>query len=677
METRQTDLARLLMGTKVFVIPQFQRHYKWKQAQWLSLFEDVVMQYESDAIQTGNLTANDGHFLGSIVLHPAPGPASTVSRYLVIDGQQRLTTLMVLIAAARDLRAQSDPAWDPKTYENQYLRNPYSSEDPFRLVLGDNDRDDFVATVYGNSPTGQVGAAYRWFSRALESEIGSDPASHKKLETALFLRMLLVEINTSIDDNIHQIFHTINYAGMKLTAIDLIRNHSFMQFSSDVASHVYAEVWRPMEAELETESTFSRYLWAQLVRANPKATQRDLYGPFVQLVEQRSRVAGSTADAVESLLRSLSKEISLFKLIENPWSSPVQVPDPLRGVLQDLATWGSQTYIPLALELLGRATSGKISYQEVTKSLRMVLSYVVRRGLAGIPTNNLNRILSGIPRNLADTSEVAASLEKELSAGSRYWPTDAELMDRGRTSAIALTLQPHQIAYILGKIEEHLSPREHVEPANLQVEHLMPRVLTPEWRRNLARHSISEETAATRLHVIGNLTLSGHNQELARRAFREKAEMLAESNLRLNRQFSTIDEWLPESIDTRSVQLLRLATEVWPRPTASAAESIDSEPLLPKAFDVATILDSIPGDAMAFLETVSDLAALSIDQVELRANQLGYPVISRVMEGKEVKLIGGIAGSFTADLSSDLSLLTSTDIVRAVETVGAQGQDDA
>lgn len=660
------------MGTKVFVIPQFQRHYKWKQAQWLRLFEDLLDQYHSEAATSGNIVANEGHFLGSVVLHPAPGPHSTVSRYLVIDGQQRLTTLMVLIAAARDVRAEIDESWDPKAYDDQYLGNPYSQDDPHRLVLGDNDRSDFESTVYHASPSGQVGNAYRWFVRALRTEIGTNPDDHRRLEVALLLRMLVVEINTSIDDNIQQIFHTINHAGLKLTAIDLIRNHSFMQFSPAVASRVYEETWRPMEAALSTETTFAKYLWAQLVRANPKATQRDLYGPFVQLTGSMAKTAEDPAQAVEQLLARLWNEIALFQLIEDPWNTPYSIPAGLRQVLEELATWGSQTYIPLALEVLSQAESGRCSERDAETCLRSVLSYLVRRGLSGIPTNNLNRILSAIPKSLASSNEIRATLENELTVASRYWPTDAELIERGRTSAIALTLQPHQVEYILESIEDSMH-NENFEPlSDAQTVYLMPKSLSDDWLSALAEWGVSEDSALTRLHVLGNLSLSVSDPSLDEMDFRAKFERLASQGFGVNDSLPRYRDWTPESIDARSVELLTRAVQIWRRPDGKQRVADVSSELLPRTFDVAAILDSIPGDSVAFLETVSDLTAITPDEVVVRATELGYPIVEMVFGDRIAPAIVGLAGGVDGADSSNFRVLDASEIVRAVQLVGAE-----
>lgn len=659
MHTRQTDLARLLMGTKAFVVPQFQRHYKWKQAQWIELFDDIVDQYESEAVQTGNLAANEGHFLGSIVLHPTPGPAATLARYWVIDGQQRLTTLMVIIAALRDRRAAHDPTWNPDTYNFQYLQNQFHPEDPYKLRPGDNDRGDFISTVYGDDPSGQIGDAYRWFGRAIDKlELDSED-KFKKFEDAILLRLLLVEINTSEDDNINQIFHTINFAGMKLTAIDLIRNYSFMQFSQEDASRVYAQVWRPMEDALGDEASLSKYLWAQLVRIDPKTTQRDLYHPYQSLIEaaRRSSSGNNVGGVVESLLRQYLEELPLFEAIDNPWDSGQSLAPEIRSALQDLSEWGSQTYIPLALDLLGRLSSGRNSALEVATSLRFLLSYLVRRGLAGVPTNNLNRIISAIPRAISNKPKIADAIASELMAAGKYWPTNRELLDRGRTAPVFLTLQSWQIDFVLRELVSSQESELDLDDAQLHATQVIPSPLTSQWKRYVSVASIDVESVLARVNNLGNLALVPSG----RSGFDPDEELDVTPHVGERRQ-----NWTPEYIDERSARLLELAAQIWPRPVDDTANSGSDNDLLPSDFDIATILASIPGDSSVALATISELTGEDSDQARSISVRLGYPVVDDRVQG-----LVGSPGLETTELRE----LSAGEVVAAVESIGAPGPE--
>lgn len=672
VQTKQTDLARLLIGTKVFVVPQFQRHYKWKQPQWLELFEDILEQHDSPDVQSGNPAPGEGHFIGSIVLHPAPGPASTVSRYWVIDGQQRLTTLLALLAALRDVRADLDAAWNPEQYTNLYLSNPYNPDQPHRLVPGDNDREDFVSTVYSGVPIGQIGDAFKWYRRRISAIAAEPEFDFVKFENAVLLRLIVVEINTSDDDNINQIFNTINHSGMRLSAIDLIRNHSFMQFDTTEAGSVYSGIWKPLEDSLGGETLLAQYFWAQLVRRNPKATQRDLYSPFQKhLDDLRKRDGGSAAEIAREELSRLKSEAALFLGIVSPdqhgdpsWS------DDLRDALRDLHSWGSSTHIPITLEVLGRLKAEEIDTDDAVLTLRHLLSFLVRRGLCAIPTNNLNRILSGIPSGLA-AGPVAPQLADELLRGSKYWPTDGEVLDRGASSPIYHTLQSAQVRFILAEINDRLMPAEPVERDDLTVEHIMPQTLTQEWRDMIEQEGIAQEVAMAKLHVLGNLTVTGQNSILGQRPPAEKARLLRESNLPINRSAGVGETWTPELIDARSEELLRVAIQIWKRPEAKAApEADDLLTLLPEGFTVGSILDAIPPDRWMTVDDLVQLAGLDRESVLLAVDSAGYHVRPGGEFGFDGDLVPGLSDLDGFDRAS-ARRISVIDAVAALQRVGS------
>lgn len=682
MQTRQTDLARLLMGTKVFVVPQFQRHYKWKQEQWVELYEDVFEQYDAHLASDRDVQPSDGHFLGSVVLHPAPGPASTVAKYWVIDGQQRLTTLIALIAAIRDVRHSVDPDWNPASYDDLYLVNPYHPNDRFKLVPGDNDRVDFDSTIYGGEPKGNIGNAYKWFKSALIRRNRIDPIDFVVLDSALLLRVILVELNTSVDDNINQIFHTINHAGMKLTAIDLIRNHAFMQFERETSAEIHERLWRPMERKLGSEKVMSRYFWAQLVRKNPKATQRDLYSPYYQLLanEKRSGERADMSAIVSDQLETWLTEVEIFRGIEDPWSRAGRDWTPrLIKALRDLATWGSQTYTPIALELLSRFNGGRVAAAEVSSALEHVLSFLVRRGLAGTPTNNLNRILSALPSSLSDSLAVDEQVREALGSSSRYWPTDRELADRALSTPLYLTLQPNQVKFILSELERVLNPNENVDPEFLTIEHILPQRPTAQWLEMLSARGFDKDVATSRTHVLGNLTLSGINSELARRTPTEKGALLAASNLALNRQLGEITTWTPVEIDARTQHLIESATLLWRRPALATSDIQPELAVLPEAFDLDSVLGALPGDARAAVADIAALTGSSPDDVEARARSLGFR-IDRVVDlvaGYERSIIDLRESSEGLDDSADLpKVMPTASIVDALQALGSRGEPD-
>ena len=248
MQVRETNLKQLVQGEKQFRVPLWQRQYTWRMADHRLLWRDILEQYARAA---GGAAANQaGHFLGSIVLSPIPAAASDVASYLIVDGQQRLTTLMLLLCAVRDAAAKTDPRAIER-YDELYLINKFQQgEARFRLVPTQADRVSFFACITRSGNAGgqdTIGQAYRFFRSHVEL-LGPDdePLDLHRLAAIVVERLAVVDITTSTGDNAHRIFQSLNATGVNLTQADLLRNLFFMLLPTR-ASAVYDEIWRPME----------------------------------------------------------------------------------------------------------------------------------------------------------------------------------------------------------------------------------------------------------------------------------------------------------------------------------------------------------------------------------------------------------------------------------------------
>lgn len=604
-------MQKVLQGTRVFLVPLFQRRYKWAADDWDDLWVDLLAQYDHPDVVARVMREGEGHFLGSIVLHPAPGPASTVSRFLVVDGQQRLTTLLILLAVVRDLRAERDTAWNKAAYDSQYLSNPYNPEHFARLVPTALDQQALQSTLFAGQPTGQPGRAYRFFeTRLVELEQRDGDIDFERLETALLLRLLVVDISTSVADNVNHIFHTLNHYGQKLSSLDLIRNHFFMGLGQDSVDFAHANYWEPMESLLG-DRDMQRYLWAQVARADAKATQKNLYDSW----ENRLKAGGRDLDRKQGQaymlaeLQRLAAEAHWFHALIKPEGgdealtpSAKPLTPALKEHVERLHRWGSQTHLPISLELLSRYGSGRASEDEILRSLSHIESFMVRRGLVGVPTNNLNRIFTGLPYALRDIgARVDEALSEALSVAHRHWPTDFELAEQGPRTALYTSLQTYQVKYILTRLEQQLSPREIADLTEVQVEHVLPQKLSDSWRNYLTGLGDVPERTYTKVHTLGNLTLTGFNQELGNRAFAEKRSLYGASLIALTRDISRSDRWVEETILERAAGLLRLASSVWPGPTRATPASDAPEAVAP---DLSSLLVRLPEERWTTVDAI-------------------------------------------------------------------------
>lgn len=631
MQAKETSLQKMLSGTKVFTLPLFQRRYKWSSRDWEDLWDDLMVQYEDPDVISGDMKESDGHFLGSIVLHPAPGPASTVARFLLVDGQQRLTTFLVLIAAFRDLRHRVDPSWNPKAYDEQYLTNPWNPEHPQRLLPTSKDRESYTLTVHDGKPTGQVGRAYRFFYRRMQElrKQNTEDFDFARFERALMLRMLVVDITTSPGDNVNHIFHTLNHLGQKLSALDLIRNHTFTQVDDAEVDAAYMHLWAPMETAL-TEKGLERYLWAQLVRTNAKASQKDLFTHF----EQYAKAAWKSSPSVLADLERLKEEAELYQAIENPNSDAAElaVGSQLRAALRQLHAWGSSTHVPLTLHLLALQRQGDATEASIVECIGHIESFLVRRAIAGIPSNNLNRIFTALPALLTMEADFAQQVATLLLHDTRYWPTDADMTKRAETTPIYLTSRPDQVRYILGRIERSLSAKEGVELDGLQVEHVLPQKLTAAWRRSLEAAGENPDQAYSRVHTLGNLTLTGHNPQLGVSLYAQKRELLAESPIILNRRLVEQPTWGEAEMVQRSRDLASIAVALWPRPQDEVAAEGGNEAPVPSALERLTeLLLSLPADGWTTREHLAEALAATPSQVDTATLELDASLAVKVL----------------------------------------------
>ena len=674
MKAGETTVLKLLQGSKVFLIPNFQRRYSWRAKEWELLWADLVRELDVD--HSDNSQEPDGHFLGSIVLHPAGGAASVLMQHLVIDGQQRLTTILILLAALRDVRSEIDPEWDPKEYDSKYLTNPYDPEHPNRLVPTELDRRAYTETMREGNPIEGIGQAYTFFVKKIRDLVRSDGISLADLGNTLLLHMLVVEINTGAGDSVNNIFNTLNSKGRPLTAADLVRNELLLHVGEDQSRHAYDEYWKPMERSLVLERRdgfddreFVSFLWAREVAFDPKTTRQDLFPTFERRIRKsldRLPISQRREKALD-IFEELYRDHHLFLLLRDPLSVSVDVPDvgeELRLALDRLRRWGSEPSTPLALWLLREAVSGSIDQAEAADSINVLMGYLGRRALAGVPTNLHNRILTPIAYRLSKRGDlpVADMLRTTLSAPGSYWPPDSEVLG-------AVTRQPiyfsarHQVRYLLSEVERLLSDADLVDTQDLIVDHIMPESLSGQWETELDSAEIELDEARSVLHTLGNLTLIDRNTRLIDRSFAEKRTVFMDSNLRLNQELAKPISFLPSTIEDRSEQLARLLLKVFPGPIG--LQDIRSE----KDESGSNAGDRIDTALQAMAEgewtTEDDLIQfLGVDLPDLRKLVNGLnPVIARLIRDKAGKIPAWLSPELRTAVEEQITLVNPRDQV--------------
>lgn len=567
MQAKETLFADLVQGrAQQFQVPLYQRTYSWTEKHLKQLWSDILEQ----AGLLGSAEENAStHFLGSVVLAPSPQNDATFPRWLVVDGQQRLTTLSLALAAIRDHVADATPV-EAQRIDEQYLINKWKSgDDHLRLLPTQADRTQFAAHIRGpltGQDTGSgLATAYTFFRKKLVE--AGDPATLQnvfRIEQAITSRLALVAVTAERGDNVHRIFESLNNTGLKLSQADLLRNYLFMRLQAR-GEHVYETYWLPLQKSLSNDE-LEQLMWLQLVLdGDDRVRRQDLYAA------QQRRFEDTRAGyaEIEEYIRELHRRSAHFRRMLHPGEEP----DPaVRATLRRLDAWQAAVTYPALMVVFDRRDRGELDASETARALMYIESFLVRRMICRVPTNNLNRIFQTVPKQLPLDVPVTEGLHRLLSSENRFWPDDAELRRKVRTAPFYQYGRWQQRKLVLQRLEESYGHPEPVDfaAAQVTVEHVMPQSPGDEWLRALSEEADDGETAeelhARFQHTLGNLTLTAVNAELSNHPFDRKQGLLRGSHLEMNRRIAATERWGVREILARADELADRAIALWPAP---------------------------------------------------------------------------------------------------------------
>lgn len=554
MQAAPTKVIEYFNGEKQSLIPLFQRPYRWDEGNWKTLWDDVMVQYDLDD--------QSSHFMGAIVSLPVRSVPVGVSKYLIIDGQQRLTTVSILLCALRDSVDGNTAARIQEVYLTNRFRDP---EDTPKFVPTQADRDDYKSLVIDRrTPDGGslLARAYDFFKRQLAD--GTD-ADGNQVEAAKVLATLeqalqVVMINLGDSDDPYLIFESLNFKGEPLNQADLVRNYLMMRFKHSISAggeqeRIYTQYWRPLESQLGDNLT--EFLRHYAMKDGDDIRQGGIYAA----TKSRLKDIQSPA-AVESEMRVMQRFGRIYASILRPeLESDTAVRTRLHNILELQVT----TSYPFLLRLLDARVAGKLSDPETERCLELIESFVVRRQVCGVPTNALNKLFLQWTKNFPDANH-SVWLHEAMSGGGggRRFPNDVEFGE-------AFCRQPQYgrgaTRFILGRFEAAF---DHREPANLKavtIEHVLPQTLSQSWKDALGQNA--EDVHRRLTDTMGNLTLTGYNSELGNRAFAEKKELMKNTHVELNRWILEQANWGEAEIVARADMLLAEAKRIWPGPVAT------------------------------------------------------------------------------------------------------------
>lgn len=580
MKATEAKFLEFLKRSPQFVIPIYQRTYSWTERECRQLWDDIV--------RTGSNERISAHFIGSIVyIEKGLYQVSSQSPLLVIDGQQRLTTVTLLIAALANAldrlsEGQREPVegFAPRKLRHYYLLNPEEEgERHYKLILSQTDKGSLVAIASnGKQPKERSLRVIENFA-LFESLIAGCKGDLVAVCRGL-AKLVVVDISLNRDqDNPQLIFESMNSTGRELTQADLIRNFILMGLEPGLQTKLYELYWRPMEVDFGQEAygthfdSFMRHYLT--VKTGEIPNVREVYEAF-KAYARLPKTAEAGVEALVADIRRYARFFCAMALGEEP------NPD-LKLAFHDLRELKVDVAYPLLLELYHDYTADVLPRADFVAAVRLIESYVFRRAICAIPTNSMNKTFATFTKALKKDRYLESIQAHLLGLPSyRRFPSDEEFQRDLQTRD--LYNFPRR-SYWLRRLENH-GRKERVPVDQYTIEHILPQNenLSAAWKSVLG--SEWARVQQTWLHTLGNLTLTGYNSEYGDRAFAEKRDMkggFKESPLKLNAGLGQLAQWNEEAIKARAERLAGMAIKVWPAPKLATGVLMAYKPKSPAA----------------------------------------------------------------------------------------------
>lgn len=595
---------------KRFIIPVYQRNYSWQNKHCAQLLNDLKGLIKKPDVP---------HFFGSIVSSHMQGGKR--EDFLIIDGQQRLTTISILLIAIVDLlKHKKVIPKDDRLIEKitkKHLVDEYQEDQrKIRLKPIKDDCKAFDA-LFGDESDfvdgSNVTSNFRYFrDRILNENIDIDD-----LYDAIS-RLQTIDIFLEKDDDPQLIFESLNSTGLELEEGDKIRNFILMGLSSELQEKYYEAFWNKIEknTNFKVSDFFKDYLTLKL---NRTVVIKDIYFTFKDYVKKNN-------DDIEALLKDLLEYSKLYAIILNP----MQYQNSFTAVLVRLSQLEFTVIFPVVLAILKRWNEKNLTDQEVTELLRVTEIFLFRRLIVGLATNALSKIFATLDKDVtkkAQSSQLASYAEiykyvllnKEES--SRF-PNDEEF-EQALFSRNIYAMSSKNKAYLFSFLEneeskEQINVIERIKDGTYTIEHIMPQTLSPVWQKELGEKS--QQIHEQWLHTLPNLTLTGYNSKYSNRPFKDKLDVengFKDSNLRLNQYVRECLKWTEDELVERQSRLSKKSLKLWYYPTTSYAPPVEetNEYLLEDDFDF-TVYTLVSYTLYDFESKVQSLKDMQIDVVK-------------------------------------------------------------
>lgn len=569
MKANELPINNFLQSPDVqFVIPVYQRNYDWNTSQCNQLVNDII-SVENEKRGT--------HFIGSIVfIHEGAFSTSEVKELVIIDGQQRLTTINILYVALYRFAKENDLEKEAEMLYNKFLVNQYVKNESSKLKLKQTDVNSLAFSSVLNSTENQ----FSIYSNVIENfnffKAKIDSNNFYTIINGL-KRLVFVEISLERDkDDPQRIFESLNSTGLDLSQSDLIRNFILMDLTPKDQNKIFNDIWNPIEENardlIKQKSMVSSFIRDYLTLKSKRIPNKNkVYSEF------KKKYSNYDDD-------DFNQELELIKLLSLHYKkliNPSTVNDKeIRKELQYISRLEINVAYPFLLQVFEDFENELIDKKDLIKVLKLIQSYTWRRFIVGLPTNALNKIFMVLYSDIDHEDyfeSLAVSLVKKKGTGR--FPTDQEI-EISLNEKDLYNIQSKNRNYMLEMLENY-NNREYVNTSNeeITIEHIFPQNPNEDWRQNL---SLEELTLFKDkyLNTIGNLTLSGNNGALSNNSFTEKKNMNINggeqgyiySRMWLNKYLKKIDNWSTNEYLERQKIIYSRFLKIWDYPDVDTSQ---------------------------------------------------------------------------------------------------------
>lgn len=566
LQAGETTLNKLLNTSRQFIVPIFQRNYSWQKSQYEQLWFDIL--------RASKFKEKQNHFIGSIVYIDMGTPAGRPQQLLLIDGQQRLTTISILLCAIKDYVQKFNletKLINLAKIKNQFLYNSDEiDEDRYKLLLNVQDKETYIKLIDNtiftvNKPATNIIKCYEFFYERIEDFI----KQHGQIDEfyAGIFKLSLVSISLDKDsDNPQMIFESMNSTGKDLSQTDLLRNYLLMDLTPEKQIRLYKTYWKPME-ELFGEDIYKNDLNKFDYFIRDFLTLKSDTGYICKINNVYENFKRYYLDnncekfAVLKDLFTYAKYYACIDLLQ-------EKDDELKLYWQEFKKLDSHVVYPFLLKLYDDYSRQILIKEDFKKILQVVISYLWRRAICEIPTNSLSKTFATLYQAV-DKEDYVNSIIKAFVFKSSYkrFPSDYEVREKLQTKDI---YHFRLRKYLLEALENYY----HKEPidlntANYTIEHIMPQNIEHNlsWQQMLGEDW--QEVHSLYLHTLGNLTITGYNAEMSNKSFWEKVNGesgFKHSHLKLNESIAQSDVWNKKAIQRRTNILTDIILKIWKYP---------------------------------------------------------------------------------------------------------------